>query len=101
MKNKISDLNNHLFEQLERLNDEELSPEQLNNEIRRSEAMIRVSGEILAVAGVTIRAAELVATYGGDPEPMLQGMGAGKTIEGRLPHTPAAEVKMISQAKKK
>ena len=32
MRNKIPDLNNHLFEQLERLNNEDLTPEQLKDE---------------------------------------------------------------------
>lgn len=39
MRNKLTDLNNHLFEQLERLNDDELSEEELEKEIKRSKAM--------------------------------------------------------------
>ncbi len=99
MKNKISDLNNHLFEQLERLNDDELSPEELDKELQRTDGMVKISGQIIETASVTIRAAELVANYGGNPEVMLSHMGAGKTIEGRLPPTPAAEAKMIAAKK--
>ena len=37
MKNTLQDLNNHLFEQLERLNDEDLTDDQLDRELRRAE----------------------------------------------------------------
>jgi hypothetical protein len=39
MKNKITDMRNHLFEQMERLNDEKLTPEQLDKEIQRAHAL--------------------------------------------------------------
>ncbi len=47
MKNKLSDLNNHLFEQLERLNDDELMEESLEQEIARSKALTTVAQQII------------------------------------------------------
>ena len=40
MKNKLADLNNHLFSQLERLSDENLTAEQIEQEADRGVAMI-------------------------------------------------------------
>lgn len=49
MKNKMTDLHNHLFEQLERLNDDELMQgETLDREIRRAKAMCDVAGQLIA-----------------------------------------------------
>ena len=51
-KNTLEDLNNHLFEQLERLMDDELPSDQIDKEIQRSKAVV-------AVAEVVIRNGEL------------------------------------------
>lgn len=40
MKNTLTDLNNHLFEQMERLNDDGLDDAQLDKELRRAEGMM-------------------------------------------------------------
>lgn len=55
-KNKLSDLNNHLFEQLERLNDEDLNPEQLQQEIERANAMADIGNVIVNNAKVVLSA---------------------------------------------
>lgn len=59
-RNKLSDLNNHLFAQLERLGDEELSSEELNNEINRSKAINGVARNIIDNAKTTLEATKLL-----------------------------------------
>lgn len=71
MKNKLVDLNNHLFEQLERLNDDDLDGEQLSHEVTRADAMCKLAGQIVDVAHVAIDSAKLCAEYGGNYEGML------------------------------
>ena len=47
MKNTLTDLNNYLFEQLERLNDDSLTNEQLEQEIRKTDSIVKVSEKII------------------------------------------------------
>lgn len=58
MKNKLIDLNNHLFAQLERLNDESLEGGKLEEEISRSKAITGVSKEIVSNARLALDAQE-------------------------------------------
>lgn len=60
MKNTLTDLNNHLFAQLERLSDEELSPEQLEKEIIRTKAITEVAGKIIDNSSTVLEAMRLV-----------------------------------------
>lgn len=59
MKNKLSDLNNHLFAQLERLG-EELTAEQIEQEAKRGEAIVAVAETIVKNADLQLDA-ELAA----------------------------------------
>jgi hypothetical protein len=56
MKNKLSDLNNHLFEQLERLNDDDLKGEELGQEINRAHAMTNIAAQIINNASLVLKA---------------------------------------------
>jgi hypothetical protein len=79
MKNKLTDLNNHLFAQLERLSDEDLSSDDLAKEIQRSDAVAKIATQIIDTANVAIDAAKLVAEAGGNYAsmlPMVDGRGA-------------------------
>ena len=44
-RNTLGDLNNHLFEQLERLNDDEMDEETLEKELKRSEGMTKIADQ--------------------------------------------------------
>lgn len=63
MKNKIGDLTDHLFAQLERLQDEQLVDGALRDEIARAAAIAGVSREIIA-AGRLVVDARKVLTHG-------------------------------------
>ncbi|WP_312595420.1 hypothetical protein [Brevundimonas sp.] len=64
MKNKLSDLNNHLFAQLERLGEEDLTAEQIDKEVERSKAIIGVAAQIVSAQHLNLKAVELIAEHG-------------------------------------
>lgn len=54
MKNKLTDLNDHLFAQLERLGDEALTEEGLTKEVERSKAISAVAKDIVGNAKLVL-----------------------------------------------
>lgn len=56
MKNKLSDLNDHLFAEIERLGDEELLGEKLAEEINRANAITAIAGQIIADGALLLKA---------------------------------------------
>ena len=64
MKNTLVDLNNHLFEQMERLNDEDLKGEELEKEIARSKAIAGIADKIIENANLGLSATKLKVEYG-------------------------------------
>ena len=66
MQNKVTDLNNHLFAQLERLGDESLTPEQLGQEVGRAKAITGIASTIIESNKVTVEAMKIMEKAGFD-----------------------------------
>jgi len=56
MKNKLIDLNNHLFAQMERVSDEDLKDDDLIREINRSKAVSNIAAQIINNAKLALDA---------------------------------------------
>lgn len=76
MKNKLTDLNNHLFAQLERLADEDLDADAIEREVKRADAIVEVSDQVLRIADTSLKAARLFGEYGNAVLPHLPQIGS-------------------------
>ena len=75
MKNTLNDLNNALFEQLERLQDDEAMKDEaaFEKEIKRSKAVTNIAAQIIQNGNLSLRACQYAAEYGGDAKtPVLE-----------------------------
>jgi len=73
MKNSMQDLNNHLFAQLERLNDEDLTSAQLEIECNRAKAISSLAKNLAENAKIELAAREFATENSVDELPnMLQ-----------------------------
>ena len=64
MKNTLTDLNNILFEQLERLQDDELTAEEFEKELERSKAVQSVAKTIIDNGNLALQAKKHLDEYG-------------------------------------
>lgn len=73
MKNNLSSLNDYLFEELERLNDDEEldTEEKLDKELKRSKAIANVAKTIIDNANVELEAVKFATEYGKKDIPKL------------------------------
>lgn len=81
MKNTIVDLNNYLFECIEKLNDDELDSDALDREIKRSDAVQKIAKTIIDNGALALKAQEMLYEQGLETKinmPLL-GMGGEKT----------------------
>lgn len=64
MKNTLMDLNNYLFEQIERLQDDSLSDEDFEKELQRADAMVKVSEKIISNGELAFKTMKHMDEYG-------------------------------------
>ena len=87
MKNRLIDLNNHLFAEAERLGDENLTGEALQQEISRARALTGVAGAIIDNADLALRAHIAVREgstgYAGLPQMLTEGNAPKMIGEGK------------------
>lgn len=77
MQNKLSDLNNHLFMAIERLNNEDLKGEDLKEERERAKAIAGVAQTIINNGELALKAVKHSAEYNEKIPEILQ-IGDGK-----------------------
>ena len=83
MKNRITDLNDHLFAQMERLSQEGLTSDELEAEVQRTEAMVQIADKIVDNARHGIAAATLVANHGDRFRKDLPMLSGPREIDGK------------------
>lgn len=64
MKNTLADLNNYLFEQLERLNDDELTDDQLERELKKTGNIVKISEKIIQNGELAFKTMKHMDEYG-------------------------------------
>lgn len=79
-RNQMNDLRDHLFAALERLNDDELTPEQLSIEVEKAQAISNLSNSVINSAKAEVdfmKATGMIATTSN----LFKGVNDPKRIE--------------------
>ena len=77
-KTMLSSLDDHLFAALDRLAGTELTPEQIETEAKRAEAIVKLADQVTENAKTKLVAAKLYAEHGKAVLPMLPQVGSSK-----------------------
>ena len=83
MKNRLTDLNDILFAQLERLTDESLSADEIGREVERTQSVVSVADRIVDNARLQLDAAKLISANGGTRLPAMMALTNGAPKEGQ------------------
>lgn len=67
MQNTLTDLNNHLFEALERLNDDDLDDAGLEKEIKRCDTTVKIADAIIHNGELALKTMQHLDAYGLKP----------------------------------
>lgn len=75
MTHRLSDLNNHLFAQLDRLSGKGLTGDALEAEVKRADAIVKVADQVTENAKTCLTAAKLFGEFGAQVMPYLPQIG--------------------------
>jgi len=78
MAKRISDVTDHLYDQLARLSDDTLTVEDVDLEVKRAGAIVALADQITDSAKVQLSAAKLFAQHGAVVVPHLPLIGGSK-----------------------
>lgn len=77
MGNTLADLNRHLFTQLDRLTEDCMTPEQIDSEAKRADAIVSIADQVIRNADLQLKAVGILANHGDRFKTMLPMIGSG------------------------
>lgn len=88
MRNNLEALNEYLFTQLDRITNEDMTSDELQAELQRSEAVVKVGNTIIQNATLALNTIKHMDEYGYNMKvghsavPKMLESGDGKTVDG-------------------